>query len=315
MTDENPKPPPKDEKRYETEWAFSFDTFGESIAQLMHQFGIGNDADLQTTTLTEALGGAVRGQVRLDLTVGQAALKALPADSSNLVEVDVTSIGSVEMLATTEGDTKSVRLRQKRSSSEDLFKPVKDVVDTVAHNQELAWDVRLSPRVPIMLDISAGLTTDTFDLTGLNIPRLKLDSGTGTTTVKLPGSVSNVHIDGGLGNLELMVPDEAKMTLHMDIGVGATTLTIGQANVKAEIEGGVGSCTVIVPAGAAVRIQAESGLGNIDVPERLQPVSFESEFISESGVWQTEGYEHAVSKIDLNYEGGVGSLVIQEAPA
>jgi hypothetical protein len=306
---ENPQDPQS--KRTETEWTFSFETFGESIAQLMHQLGIGEDADLQTIHLAEPLVGVAQAKVRLDLTVGRVTIEPLPADSPNLIEADVTAIGAVEMVASTEGDVKTVRLRQKRSHDDDLLKPMKDAVDTVARNNELQWTVRLSPNVPIHLDVNAGLTLDTFHLNGLNIPRLSLDGGAGKTVVTLPAGVCNAEIEGGVGILELTVPDNARSTLDVHIGAGNTDITLGTANVQAEIEGGVGNCTVRVPAGLALRIQAESGLGNITVPEDAAQEHFESEFISESGTWQTAGYAFATEKADLRYEGGVGSLVVQ----
>lgn len=300
-------------KQYEIEWEFSFENLGESIAQLMHQLGIGNDADLQTQTLTERLGNAERAQLRLDLTVGYTSIKALDADSENLIEADVTSIGAVEMTAITEGRFSSVRLRQKRSTDEsDIFKPVKDAVDTVAHNTELKWAVRLSPNIPLNLELVTGVTVDEFDLTDLHIQRLKLDGGTGKTQLKLPIKMTNVSIKGGVGVVDIAIPDDAKATIEMDAGAGPTTINIGDANVKLTIEGGVGNCTIIIPPGAALQIMAESGLGNIIVPESCTPVKIESEFISESGRWQTAGYELSAKKIDIHYDGGVGSFVVQE---
>lgn len=314
MTDDQQKEP--ESRRSEVEWTFAFDQleqFGENIAGWLTQLGIGADADLQQTNLTEPRGTAKRGRVRLDMTIGKAMLHALPAGSENLIEVDVVSVGAVEMSATTEGEAKSVRLRQKRSSHEDFFKPMKDAVDSVARIDQLQWDVRLSPDVPLSVQISAGLTIDEFDFTGLQLSKLKMDGGTGRTVVTLPAGVSNAEIEGGVGILDLHIPDDAKSTLEMDLSAGATNVYIGKADVKAEIEGGVGNCTVIVPADAAVRLRADSGLGNIVVPETLKPVEFESEFISESGIWETAGYVFAVNKIDLRYEGGVGSLIIQFA--
>jgi hypothetical protein len=304
--------PDKQPPKGETEWTFSFESLGESIAQVLNQFGIGADADLQQTTLAEPLNGAQRATVRLDLTVGYATITALPADSDNLIEVEVTSIGAVEMTAATEGDTKSVRLRQKRTSDTDPFKPVKDAVDTVARGPELYWKVRLSPRLPINLIVNAGLTLDTFDLSGLNLPRLSLDSGTGTTNVTFPAGVCVAEVEGGVGILEMIVPDEANTTLNLDIGAGTTSLHVGVAGLRAEVDGGVGNCEVSIPVTAALRVRGESGLGNIDVPERAEAVQFETEFISESGTWQTSDFAFAPNKIDIRYEGGVGSLIIRE---
>jgi hypothetical protein len=299
----------------ETEWVQAFDQleqFGVNVAHWLNQLGIGADADLQHMTLAEPVNGAARAKVKLDMTIGAARIQALPANSTNLVEAEIVSIGTVEMAATTEGDVKSVRLRQRRNT-DDLFKPVKDAVDTVARIDELQWAVGLSPDVPMSLEVGAGLTIAKLDFTGLQLSRLKMDGGTGHTVITLPASVTTADIDGGFGVLDLHVPDEAKVTLHMNNGAGATNVFIGDANVKAEIDGGVGNCTVVIPADAAVRLRADSGLGNITVPQAMREVKFDTEFISESGVWQTGGFEFAARKIDIRYEGGVGSLILQYA--
>ena len=318
MTDDPQLPEQKDKsRRTEAEWTFSFEQleqFGESVAGWLNQLGIGADADLQHTTLSEPLGACEQARVRLDLTVGRAMIGALPEDSPNLIEIDVVSIGAVEMTASTENSTKSVRLRQKRTSGGDFFKPVKDAVDVVARNNELKWVVRLSPRVALTLDVDASLTVDQFDLTGLKLKQFKMDGSTGHTVVRFPAQPFTANIEGGVGVLDLHIPDTAKTTLNLDAGAGATNLFIGAAGVKATIEGGVGNCTIHVPADAALRVRADSGLGNIVVPETSRSVEFESEFISESGLWETEGFEFAPEKIDIRYEGGVGSLIVQATP-
>ncbi|MEM6528104.1 MAG: hypothetical protein AAF653_07395 [Chloroflexota bacterium] len=305
MTD-NPPPSRPGERDLETEWNAiikQLEDFGINIAQWLTGLGIGEDADLRTITLAEPISRARRPAVRLEMTIGRASIRALPTGSKSLIEANVTSIGPVEMSATTSGEEKAVRLRQKRftapTAANDLFKPVKDAVDTVARIDELNWDIKLSPDVPLNLTVSAGLTIDNFDFTGLNLAKLSMDGGTGHCVVKMPAGVANAAIEGSVGVFDMMIPDGAKLTLAMDNGAGSTNIFIGHATVKAEIEGGVGACKIYVPHDAAVRLRADSGLGNIVVPERLKEVEFESEFISESGRWETPGFEFAPNKIDI----------------
>jgi hypothetical protein len=307
MTQDEPR-----KRRPEDELTEAFEAFGENIAQWMNQLGIGTDADLQAITLVEPLKDVSRAHVRLDLTVGKVSIKALPPDNDNLIEAHVTAIGAVEMISTTEGDAKTVRLRQKRNAEMDLFKPMKDAVDTVAHNTELQWNIALSPRIPIHLTINAGLTKDTFDLAELNVPRLVMDGGTGRTELTFPNGVCNANVDGGVGILDMTVPSTSRTTLNLNIGAGTTLVDVYSPFFRAEIEGGVGNCEVEIPTGAALRVRGESGLGNIEVPEAAQSVQFESEFISESGIWETQGFEFAGDKIDIRYDGGVGSLIVRE---
>lgn len=300
----------------DTEWTFSFEmleTLGENVAQIMQELGIGEDADLQTHYLhaDAPTASTDRAKVRIDFTVGYASITALPKGSDQLLEADVVSIGAVELLKTHENGTPSLHLRQKRRTNDDLLKPVKDAVDTVARSPELRWDVRLSPELLLEIMINAGVTVDHLDLTGLKVPRLTFNGGTGKTDIHLPAMATHAVVHGGVGVLDITVPDNAKATLDMDLGAGSTFININHANVKANIEGGVGNCLITVPEDVALRVEANSGLGNIDVPENCQPVELESDYISESGMWQTTGFSEAPQKIDIRYEGGVGSLIVR----
>ncbi|MFZ4813282.1 MAG: hypothetical protein ACOYL5_02010 [Phototrophicaceae bacterium] len=311
MTNASPpsQTPPNDQF---PEWSFDFAAFGESLAQLLTQLGIGNDADLQSANLSEPLGESTRAKIRLDFTVGYAVITALPLDSPNLIEARLTSIGAVEMQVSTEADGKSVWVRQKRSSAEDPFKTVKDAVDTVAHNPVLRWEIALSQRIPLTLEVNGGFTLNHFDLSLLNVPRLRVYCGAGQSTLQLPAIVVNAVVEGGVGITDIHITNGAKVTLHLDAGAGAATLHVGQADLKAEIDGGIGNLIVNIPVSIALRVQGDSGLGNIIVPERAISTVFESEFISESGIWETPNFAQASPRIEVRYEGGVGSLIVQE---
>ena len=128
---------------------------------------------------------------------------------------------------------------------------MKDAVDAVARNNELRWDVRLSPNVPLSIEIGASLTVDQFDFTELTLNRLSMDGGTGHTVVRLPARAMSADVEGGVGVLDLHIPDESKITLGLDAGAGATNIFAGDAALKANIDGGVGNCTITVPDTAA----------------------------------------------------------------
>ncbi len=307
MADDNRK------KKYETEWSFSFEQFGENIARLMTQLGVGADATVNTVHLHEPLGDTQRANIRLDFTIGHTSIDALADDNPYVIEADITSVGRVEMNTQRTGDRLTARLRQTRTESDNPFQPVIEAVDTFAHQDELSWAIRLTPNIPIELAISSGLTTNMIDLSRLDVPKLKVTGGAGNTVVLLPSIGGNALINGGVGTLAVTVSGGHKNVLRLESGAGNSYVDVlPGAGVEATIEGGVGNCTVTVPKGAALRISAESGLGNIVVPSAAAPVSIESEFISESGVWQTPDFNTALHKIDIRYEGGVGSLIVEE---
>jgi len=62
---------------------------------------------------------------------------------------------------------------------------------------------------------------------------------------------------------------------------------------------------------AAVRIKGDSGLGGIHVPSHFMRVKKGDDFISQSGVWETEGFAVAARQIIIHYSGGIGGLKVE----
>ena len=301
-------------EKFSTE-SFNIEEFGENIAQVMSQMGIGHDADLHTQFFDVPLRPVEKAHIRLDPSVGHVKISALPATSRNLLYAEVCTIGRAEVLSSTDHQVTSIQLRQRRTQYVDILQPVKDVVDTVAHNHELMWNIQLSPNLPITLDIRAGFTLDWIDLQGLNIDKLLLDCGSGATTLTFASSNTEAQIKSGMGQTSLHLPDKARVDLVMENGAGLTEIFCQRASLYAHIMGGVGNCEITLPSEHPFRIQGESGLGNIIVPDRVNPLMLETDFISESGTWKTHDYEQAFNKVDIRFDGGVGSLIVREAQA
>ncbi len=93
--------------------------------------------------------------------------------------------------------------------------------------------------------------------------------------------------------------------LRLKTGASATRVTLpGHAGpVKAEVEAGAASVRVRVPEGTAVRIRSRAGLAEIRIDERRFPRAGE--------VHQSEGYEQAINRIDLDLQAGVGSIEVE----
>ena len=235
------------------------------------------------------------------------------ADSDNLIEADVTYIGEVNFEVKTDGEHKVVTLRQK--IQQDVLKPFKDALGSFARRDELRWDTRLTPNIPLDLQINSGVTANDFDLSNLQLTGLRYNGGTGKTDLKLPtmGDQYAVTLNSGTGELNVAIADGAAIDLNANNGTGKTTIALGSgASVNAHITGGIGQCTVIVPADAAVRVKATTGLGSIKVPENFIRVKVE-EFVATVGTWETPNYNTAENKINIRYEGGIGGFNIKFA--
>jgi hypothetical protein len=95
-----------------------------------------------------------------------------------------------------------------------------------------AWNLRLTERVPLMLEMETGLSHAALNLETLDVPSLTLKGGLGAIDLVLPGQVAHCQV---------------------------------------RLESGLGAANVTVPQGVAVRIQVESGLAGTSVDERRFP--------------------------------------------
>jgi hypothetical protein len=299
-------------KKYETEWSFSFGDLGESIRSGLSSLGIGEDAEIKTASYVEPLDGVTEAHMIIEPSIGNATVTAL-SDSDRLFEADVTYVGTLKFEARREGSRAELHLWQPWHS--DVLQPIKDALSAFSRRSELTWDLRLSPDIPLDLQINGGMTHNAFDLRALQLVALKVNSGTSETAVQLPtmGARYPVQINSGTGSLKLEIPDGAALDLAVNSGTGKTALHLGShVTLDAHIKGGVGRCVLHIPADAAIRLRAATGVGQIKVPDHLLPVKVE-QFVATSGTWETAGYDEAEARIDINYEGGVGALEIKTA--
>ncbi|GAB4529493.1 MAG: hypothetical protein OHK0046_49460 [Anaerolineae bacterium] len=277
-----------EQKQYKTEWSFSFDKLGDSFKNLFDS--LSGDEEAKMASFSEPVNAATQGTIDLDFSVGVTTLKALVA-SDNLIEADVTYVGEIEF-ATSGAAERRVKMRQKAGKNV-ITDSVKRAFGTIANRQDLRWDIRLSPDVPLKLDLDAGVGLVQADFTGLNLSRLEYDGGVGKTEMILPASTDGYQakIDGGVGEVHITLPAE-------------TTATV-------KIEGGVGAIKLMLPANAAVRFHVESGLGSVHMPKHLIQTASKNEIIEKSGVWETPGFDQAAHKMTVHYEGGIGSFHVQ----
>jgi len=99
-------------------------------------------------------------------------------------------------------------------------------------NVSREWDVHLSDRIPLSLQMKTGASDARLDLTELQVTELSLETGASSTEVHLPA--------------------------HTDL-------------TRVNVEGGVASVRIHVPAGVAARIRSDSGLVDFHVDQERFP--------------------------------------------
>jgi hypothetical protein len=249
------------------------------------EMGFAPVSSAKTDVVSEPLGSAESAHIDIDLSVGEATITALE-DSTNLLEADIHHLGELEFTVSGEQE-KNIRLREKEQHLSinwfDIFE-----------DQNLRWDIGLSPDIPMDIIIDGGVGESDLDLSQLIITKLDLDSGVGDMTITLPatGSSYEVNVDVGVGRVELRLEDDIDVTI--------------------DIDGGVGDTIIVVPENVGVRLVGEIGVGDIHVPGSYRLIKTdEDRIVGESGVWESSNYDDAAHIATITFDSGVGNFTIR----
>jgi hypothetical protein len=169
--------------------------------------------------------------------------------------------------------------------------------------------VRLTDKVPLDLEITAGVSESHLEMTSLQIQRLHLRGGVGKTEVTFDKPTStpmqSLDVESGVGELVVHGLGNTHVS-HVDLsgGVGHTELDftgeLGTTHSEATVKVGVGSIRLIIPRDADVDIEGQgSFLSNISAP------SFEH---------HDRTYTHHVEggpRIHISVESGIGGVEVE----
>jgi hypothetical protein len=113
-----------------------------------------------------------------------------------------------------------------------------------------------------------------------------------------------LRINAGVGNVNLDLAALNVPSLSINAGVSALRVTTPRTGATSlNLDGGVGSASITIPDGVAARIRIRGGLGAVRVNE--------SRFPKIGEIYQSADYASASNKIDIDIDGGVGSVNIQ----
>lgn len=118
-----------------------------------------------------------------------------------------------------------------------------------------------------------------------------------------PSIPTALAVKTGIGKTVLDLTGTSVTRLEVKVGVGETQVTLpSTGDIEAEIKGGVGKSEVIIPKGMAARIEVSKGIGAVFVPERFSR--------RDHRLYQSDGFDTADHRIDLEVKGGVGEIRI-----
>jgi hypothetical protein len=227
---------------------------GASLALLFYG-GLASGGDLRTYELNTPLSGAKSANVEIDFGMGQLSVDG-SAGSEDLATGDLqyySNGNAPNVNFDMDGDRADLDVSANDGFHFGFF----------GAGQSLHWNVHLNPTVPTSLRADLGTGDSTLDLGNMNLTDLLVNGGTGNVAVTFPqpsGEMS-ASIDGGVGNLELHIPDGMEARISVDTGIGNVNVD-DRFTKQAEdtyTTGGYSTAT------NKLDLSVDSGIGNITV--------------------------------------------------
>lgn len=173
------------------------------------------------------------------------------------------------------------------------------------------WEVVLSDRYPMTLDIEVGACDAEFDLGGIPLTELTIEIGAASGEIDFsrpnPERLEEIDIEAGAASVAVLNIGNANFEqFSFEGGAGSFELDFrGEYTAEAEIsvEIGLGSAEIILPRDIPVRIETGD-------PGWFSTIDFHNDDLDEveDGVYESEGFEDARVRIFLEIEVGLGSI-------
>jgi hypothetical protein len=189
--------------------------YAPSIPQLTELAQSPGWPEWRTAHVEQSLEGVERASVTIDTGSVPCVLSEL-SDSPNLIEGDITYRGTLIFDAPVRGGKADVKLDTYFTGPWWGWSP------DFGAAPDAAWDVKLSPKVPLDLNLDTGSGHCDLDLSGLQVDSLVVDSGSGAVDLTLPADSSfDCTIDAGSGRLAITLPAGVGARVVLDSGSGA----------------------------------------------------------------------------------------------
>lgn len=170
------------------------------------------------------------------------------------------------------------------------------------------WEVTISDRIPVRLQLELAAGDADIDATDLRITELAVEAGAGDLRLRADAPnrerAGTVSIEAGLGSVRAHGLGNLNFeSLHFEGGMGSYTLDLTGAMRDGAVvttELGVGSLTLIVPRDFGVQLRGtDSWLCSTSAIGFVQ---------RSSARYESEGYDGASTHMTLDIDGGMGSV-------
>lgn len=198
---------------------------------------------------------ATRGNVRLQMGIGQIRLEEAQTDRPVLAEGELRGVQAGAALCRLEGSTAYLEVFQG-----DWFETA------WAGRWSSRWELGLAQNLPLSLSLSIGIGEGEVDLSRLQVEKAKMEVGIGSLRAMLgEGSrPARVQMHAGIGAIYLTVPATLPVRIRAHAGLGRSTVDEG---TFPEVDGEYRSRACSGDT-RCVEIDLEVGLGEVTVVGR-----------------------------------------------
>jgi hypothetical protein len=166
--------------------------------------------------------------------------------------------------------------------------------------------LRLSPTVPLDLNLKFGATEADLELGGLRIQSARISTGASKTDLRFSEANPDVcrFIEVEVGAAQFTATGLANLhaqRLKLSGGVGEVVLDFTgdwRSDMSADISMGLGALTLRVPRGVGVRVHKEGLLAGFD----------SQGLVKRGDAYFSEDWEGADRKLDINVDAALGSI-------
>jgi hypothetical protein len=175
--------------------------------------------------------------------------------------------------------------------------------------KEGVLDIKLTPDVPVELDLAFGASDATIELGGIRVQSAEIATGASRTVLRIsspnPQECEHLELEVGAASFEAQgIGNLNTPRLTLQGGVGEVVLDFTgewQQDLDAKIEMGLGSLILRVPVGLGVRV-VKGGL----------LASFDSQRLTKRGdVYYSEDWDSAAHKLSLEVDAALGSIRVE----
>jgi hypothetical protein len=173
------------------------------------------------------------------------------------------------------------------------------------------WDIRLNDAVPLDLRVGMAAAQGAFNLDGLRLSRLDVDTAAGDASISAGGNqpdLSEVIIDTASGDVALGLtgsyPQASRVAVHT--AAGSVDLDLNgtwQRDLNVSLDTVAGSVQVNVPSSVGVAVQSSSMVGS---------VSLDGDFRRNAEGSVNRAYDQAPVTLRLTVSTISGSVTVRE---